>query len=170
LEWWKGVTAMAIYALFEIFLSFISQKSITARKLISGKPIIIIQNGKINKENLKKARIELEDLVSLARISGYFSLGDIDYAIMENTGEISFLPIATKRTLNPKDFNFSPQRTGLPTSVIVDGKYMDDDMQRVKLEKTKLQNIMNSRNLKVENVLLATIDENGHIEFFEKTS
>ena len=107
LEWWKGITAMAVYGIIGVVLSLLSQKSIAARKIISGKPIILIEKGKISKKNMKKARIELDDLLSSARGNGYFNLSDIDYAIMETTGKISFQPVGQKRNLNPKDFNFT---------------------------------------------------------------
>ena len=73
LEWWKGITAMAVYGIIGVILSLLSQKSLAARKIISGKPIILIEKGKIIKKNMKKARIELDDLLSSARGNGYFN-------------------------------------------------------------------------------------------------
>ena len=61
MEWWKGVTAMAIYAILDLLFSFLSQKSIAARQIITGSPIVLIYKGKIYKKNLRKARIELND-------------------------------------------------------------------------------------------------------------
>ena len=90
LEWWKGVLAMAVYGTVGILLSIITQKSIKVRKFISGTPIILIDKGKINKESLKKAKIEVDDLLTSARDKGYFNITDIEYAIMETTGKISF--------------------------------------------------------------------------------
>ena len=80
LEWWKGITAMAVWTVIGVLLSVITQKSITARHFISGEPIIIMQKGKIIKKNMKKAKLDIDDLIASARASGYFSLfcGDID--------------------------------------------------------------------------------------------
>lgn len=168
IEWWKGITAMVIYGAVGICLSLLSQKSIRARRLISGVPIILIQKGKIIKRNLKKAHIDIDDLLVSARTNGYFNIGDIDYAIMENTGKISFLPVPLKRALNPKDFNFAPEREGLCINVILDGKIMENDLKNANITKKELEKMLKAQNQKTENILLATIDANKHLTIFEK--
>jgi uncharacterized membrane protein YcaP (DUF421 family) len=168
LEWWKGVTAMTVYAVTELILSIIAQKSKRAREIVSGKPIILIQEGRIIKSSLKKARIEMNDLLTSARIAGYFNLADIDYAIMEHTGAISFLPVPTKRELNPKDFNFAPMHEGLCTNLILDGEFLPDGLKTVDMTEAKVQKILDARELKKENILLLTINSAGQIDVFEK--
>lgn len=168
LEWWKGITAMVIYAVFEVVFSVISQKSIAFRKFVSGSPIILIEKGKINKKNLKKARIELDDLMSSARESGYFNISDVDYAIMENTGKISFMPTALKRPLNPKDFNFAPVSDGLIYNVIMDGKIMEEKLPKANITKKELVRRIRQQNKELENIFLATLDMQGVLTIFEK--
>lgn len=168
LEWWKGVTAMAIYGGVGILLSYITQKSLKARKFISGQPIILIENGKILKENLNKARIEINDLLTSARGSGYFNLSDIDYAIMETTGKISFMPVPLKRPLNPKDFNFAPQKEGLYINVIIDGCIMDNDLKNAHMTKSELKKQLEKQGKKAEDILLATVDINKQLTIYDK--
>lgn len=168
LEWWKGITAMTIYALTGILLSFISQKSISARKFISGQPIILIEKGKILRKNLFKAKIEINDLLTSARNNGYFNLADIEYAIMETTGKISFMPIAQKRQLTPKDFNFAPMADGLYINVIIDGKIIKKDLKNARITENELKAQLKDRGVKAENILLATIDNKKHLTIFEK--
>lgn len=168
IEWWKGVTAMIIYGVIGIFLSVITQKSIKARRFISGTPIILIEKGKINKESLKKARIEIDDLLTSARGNGYFNIGDIDYAIMETTGKISFLPVALKRQLTPQDFNFAPEREGLYVNVIIDGKIMDEDLKYAKMTMPQLEAELKKQNKKAEDVLLATVDIKKQLTIYPK--
>lgn len=158
LEWWKGITAMVIYGGIGVLLSIITQKSIMARKFIAGKPIIIMKDGKIIRKNLKKARIEVDDLLTSARGNGYFDLSDIDNAIMETTGKISFQPVAKKRQLNPKDFNFSPEKEGLFINVIMDGKIIEDNLSVAGITKKELENMLKAKGDKIENIMLATID------------
>lgn len=167
LEWWKGITAMTIYALTGILLSFISQKSISARKFISGQPIILIEKGKILRKNLFKAKIEINDLLTSARNNGYFNLADIEYAIMETTGKISFMPIAQKRQLTPKDFNFAPMADGLYINVIIDGKIIKKDLKNARITENELKAQLKDRGVKAENILLATIDNKKHLTIFE---
>lgn len=168
MEWWKGITAMAIYALFDILFSVLSQKSAVMRRFISGSPIILIEKGKINKKSLKKARLELDDLMSSAREAGYFNITDVEYAIMENTGKISFMPIALKRPLNPKDFNFAPVSDGLIYNVIMDGKIMEEKLPKASITKKELLRRVRQQNKEVKNIFLATLDSHGVLTIFEK--
>lgn len=168
IEWWKGITAIVIYAVFDVILGLLSQKSVAARKVIDGKPIIIINKGKISKDGLRKAKIEINDLLTAARVAGYFNIADIDYAIMEITGKISFMPVPMQRPLNPKDFNFAPQRTGLCINVILDGELMKDNLPKANLTEQKLNEILKQRDVKQDQILLATIDEAGTVEIFKK--
>ena len=170
LEWWKGITAMAVYGIIGVILSLLSQKSLAARKIISGKPIILIEKGKIIKKNMKKARIELDDLLSSARGNGYFNLSDIDYAIMETTGKISFQPVGQKRNLNPKDFNFAPQNEGLYINIIMDGNIIEDNLSVAGITKKELGNMLKARGERVEDIILGTIDSNKQLSIFQKNS
>lgn len=168
LEWWKGILAMVVYGVVGVLLSVITQKSIKARKFISGKPIIIIERGKISKEGMRKARIEIDDLLTSARVNGYFNLSDIDYAIMETTGKISFQPVAQKRELNPKDFNFSPEREGLYINVIMDGHIIEDNLSVAGITKKELENMLKAKGDKLENIFLGTIDINKQLTTYLK--
>ena len=168
MEWWKGVTAMAVYAILDLVFSFLSQKSSAARQIITGNPIILIYKGKIYKKNLRKARIELNDLITSARMAGYFNIADIDYAIMETTGKISFMPVPLKRPLNPKDFNFAPQSEGLTVNVIMDGKIMEDDLADAKIDKNDLIRRVKQQDKEVKNVFLGVMDSNGVLTLFDK--
>lgn len=168
MEWWKGVTAMVIYALLDVLFTVLSQKNVLARQIISGNPIIFIYKGKIYKKNLKKARIELNDLLSSARSAGYFNIADVDYAIMETTGKISFQPVALKRPLNPKDFNFAPQSEGLTINVIMDGKIMEDDLADAKIDKKDLIRRVRQQDKDVKNIFLGIMDSNGVLTLFDK--
>ena len=168
MEWWKGVTVMVIYALFDLLFSVLSQKSFFARQFISGTPIILIYKGKIIKKNLKKARIEINELLSSARVAGYFNIADIEYAIMETKGSISFMPVALKRPLNPKDFNFAPENEGLTINVIIDGKIIDDDLEDAGITRKDLIRRVKQQNKDVKNIFLGIIDSNGVLTLFDK--
>lgn len=168
LEWWKGVLAMTIYGGAGFLLSLVTQKSIRARKFISGQPIVLMENGKIIKKNLNKARLEINDLLTSARGNGYFNLADIDFAIMETTGKISFAPVSGKRQLNPQDFNFTPQKEGLYINVIVDGKIMEEDLKKSGMTLNELKRQLKSQGKKLQDIILATVDINKSLTIFEK--
>lgn len=168
IEWWKGVTAMAVYTLLDVLFIVLSQKSIKARRIISGLPIILIDNGKIIKHNVKKARIELDDLISYARLSGYFNLSDIQYAIMETSGKISFMPVPQQRPLNPSDFNFTPERESLQVNVIMDGKVVENNLAQAGITKKELVRRVHKRNKEIKDIFLATMDSNKVLTIFDK--
>lgn len=163
LEWWKGITAMAVWAVIGVLLSVITQKSIKARHFISGEAIIIMQKGKINKKNMKKAKLDIDDLIASARASGYFSLADIDCAIMETTGNISFMPTPLKRPLNPKDFNFAPIREGLSYDVILDGQLLEKEIEKSPIGKNELKKMIANRDISLNNIAVASVDENKQL-------
>ncbi len=163
LEWWKGITAMAVWAIIGVLLSVITQKSIKARRLISGQPIIIMKDGKIIKKNLKKAKLDIDDLTASARANGYFSLSDIDCAIMEITGNISFMPTPLKRQLNPKDFNFAPQKESLSYDVVLDGQFVEKEIEKSNINKNELKKMIQNREIKLSEIALASIDENKQL-------
>ncbi len=167
-QWWRGVIAMAVYALFEILLPWISRKSVRARSFISGKPVVLIKNGQIDKNALKKAHLDINDLLSSARGQGYFSLSDIDGAIMETSGKVSFLPTPQMRQLNPKDFNFSPMHTGLCTNLVLDGKIMYSNLKETGIDERKLNKILADRQVRLKDVLLLTVNEAGQTEIYKK--
>ncbi len=168
LEWWKGVLAMIIYAALDVLFEFLSRKSIKARKFINGTPIVLINNSKISKSALKKAKIELDDLITAARSAGYFDLSQIDTAVMEITGKISFLPKPLERQLTPRDFNFAPVRKGLLTTVVIDGELMADNIASSAVTADYVSRVIAARDLRVQDVFLATVDESGNVEIFEK--
>ena len=139
-------------------LSVITQKSIKARHFISGEAIIIMQKGKIIKKNMKKAKLDIDDLIASARASGYFSLADIDCAIMETTGNISFMPTPLKRPLNPKDFNF-----GLSYDVILDGQLLEKEIEKSPIGKNELKKMIANRDISLNNIAVASVDENKQL-------
>lgn len=168
IEWWKGVTAMVVYTLLDVAFIFLSQKSLKARKFISGVPIILIDNGKIIKHNLKKARIELNDLLTFARLAGYFNISDIQFAIMETSGKISFMPIPQERPLCPTDFNFTPEAQSLQVNVIMDGKIVENNLAAAGITKKELVRQVHQKNKEVKDIFLATIDSKKVLTIFDK--
>lgn len=168
IEWWKGITAMVIYVLFDMAFILISQKTLVGRKIISGVPIVLIDNGKIVEKSVKKARIDLNDLEAAARVSGYYNLSDIQFAVMEVSGKISFMPVPGKRSLNPTDFNFTPERESLQVNVIMDGKIIDSNLSVAGISKKELVRKVRKENKEVEKIVLATIDSKKVLTIFEK--
>ena len=120
---------MAIYSFIAIFISFITTKSIILRRLISGTPTILMENGKISREQLKKCKIDINDLLQDARESGYFDISEINYAIMEPSGKISFLPYNKYHPITPNDMKLKIDKGGITANLILDGNIMEDNIK-----------------------------------------
>ena len=123
------VIAMVLYGLTGFLLSVLTMKSIHCRHFLSGKPILLIEKGKIYPENLKTAKLDVNDLLSRARTSGYFDISKIYYAILETNGTISFMERATEAPLTPKDLGYEKHDEKLCTDLILDGVIMEDNLK-----------------------------------------
>ena len=97
--------AILLYALLTILLSYVTNKSLQIRRLVSGVPYVLFQNGAFSYENLKKARIDASEFLSQCRINGYFDLSQVQAAFLEPNGKISFLPTAAGRPATPRDLS-----------------------------------------------------------------
>ena len=117
----NSLAAMIVYGVIAFLVSVISQRSAKVRKVMSGRPLVIMDNGIIYRENLKKARIDLSDFLTQCRTSGYFDLNQIQTAVMEYNGAISFLPVSKDRPATPSDMNLQPEQEHLQITVIMDG-------------------------------------------------
>ena len=116
---------MTVYGLFSLFVSFVTEKSIYARRLITGEPVVIMEDGKISREQLKKCKIDINDLLQDARESGYFDISEVNYAIMEPSGKISFLPKSKYKPITPNDMKVKVDKGGIIANLILDGYLID---------------------------------------------
>lgn len=125
----NGIVAMTIYAIVSLFISYITEKSILARRFMVGFPVVLIENGKISKEQLKKVKIDINDLLQDARENGYFNLAEIEYAIMEVSGKVSFLPKSKYREVTCNDMKLKKDYSGLVANLVMDGKIMSEHLK-----------------------------------------
>lgn len=146
--WWKPTISMIVFGIITAVLGFITRKIPRSRKYINGTPTIIMSNGKLYRKNMKKAKLELSEFLLLCRQSGFFNLSDINTAVFEYNGKISFLPVSTKRPVNPADMNLSPQPDNIYTEVIMDGRIIYGNIKRRGLNETWLNNELKAQGYK----------------------
>lgn len=147
------ITLMAIEMLFSI----LAQKSVKLRRLISGSPSIVIENGKINIKELTALRFSIDDLFEQLRSSGYMSVAEVAYAILETNGQLSVVPSAENRPVTVKDFNFTSEAT-LPRNIIKDGELDENNLSAIGRDKNWLKKILKSHNALQSEVFLLTSD------------
>lgn len=132
----NGLIALTGWSLFTILMGYIDIKSKKARKLIEGQPMIVVKDGMIMEESLRKMRLDIDELRSLLRKKNVFSLADVDYAIFETNGKLSVLKKENKKPLTKSDLNImrtSENVYPLATEVISDGKINDKNLSNLNL-------------------------------------
>lgn len=165
------LVAMAVYAIFSLALSFISEKSYIGRKIIAGKPVILINNGEISEKNLRKAKLDMSELLVQCRVNGYFDISKIETAVLEGNGKISFLPKAAERPITPNDLGLKPKDEYMVANLIIDGNIMENNLKHSGKNEKWLNSQLSANGVKnVKDVLLATCDIDNNFTVYVKNS
>lgn len=165
----EPLIAMVVYALVTTLLSLASLHWVPVRRFLTGKPLILFKNNEIYRSNLKKAKIDLNDLLAQSRIKGYFDISKLDCIIMEDNGKISFLPKSKERPLTPGDINLSPNPEYMVANLIFDGKLLTKNLKNAGKDYDWLMLQMKKYNVKsIDDVLLATCDFQSKVTFYMK--
>lgn len=164
-----GIAALFIYGFISYIISFVSIKSILARRFFIGVPTVLVEKGKIIESGLKKSKIDVNDLLMEARENGYFNLDEIDYALMEVNGNISFLPKEKEKPVTKKDMKIKCSNVGLTVNAIIDSKYMVNNMKAINKDKEWLDHELKVNGYdNYDNILLAMINNNYKVTIYEK--
>ena len=167
----KPLVAMVVYTIVVILLSKLSQKSIKLRRLINGKAIMIYQNGQIYNENLRKAKMNVDEFLVECRVNGYFDLSQIDSAVLEPNGKISILPVTKDRPATPKDLGIEPTQEEIFANIIIDGKVMPENLKHIGRDMNWLNQKLDGQNIKkTEDVFLAICDKQDNFYVYPKVN
>ena len=164
---WKPLIAMLVYGLVAFGLTILAHKFPKTRKYINGTPTIVMDNGKLYRKNMKKAKLELSEFMVLCRQEGYFNLNDIQTAIFEYNGRITILPKSEKRPLTPEDMNITPEKAEICTEVIMDGRILHENLKRLGLDLTWLDKQLKKQKYDhVKEIYLGICDKNNNLTLF----
>ena len=164
----NGIIPILALLLFQLIISIINLRSIKLRQIICGKPQILIYRGKIDEKALKKEKITINELQERLRQNNIFTLGDVEYAILETSGEISVIQKPEKRNTIPEDFNITPEYEGIPYDLIIDGRIMYDNLKKIGKDEIWLKKQVDKFKIKPENALIVTFDGKEQIFCQEK--
>lgn len=167
-EYIHGIVAVVVFGLVAYLVSILTMKSLTLRRFFMGDPTMLIQDGKIVYKGLKKARCDINDLLEECRINGYFDVSEIDYAIMEANGNLSFKLKPEYEVPQNKDLKIKKQRTGLCANLIIDGHIIQKSLDEMQKDVKWLKHELKVRGVKQEDIALATLDLNERLEIYEK--
>lgn len=164
----SGISCILLYCFISIIISELSLKSIKLREFFNGKDTIIIERGKLLKKNMKSCKITVNNLETEARLMGYFSLDEIDYAIMENNGKISFKSKEKNKPLEKGDYLDKVIDDGLVYNLIIDGEYVVNNMEKVGKDKKWINHYLKVNGYKLSDILLLTIDGNDKVMVYKR--
>ena len=163
----QPLLAMVVYGVVAVFLTKVTSKMPKLRKFINGTPTIIMSGGKIYRQNMKKAKLDLSEFMVMCRQEGYFDLNDIHTMVFEYNGRLTILPISTKRPVNPEELKLSPQPAAISTELIMDGKVMAENLKRKGLDEKWLQKQIQAKGYHhVKEIYLAVCDDNNKLAVF----
>lgn len=154
-----GLMSIATIMFLQCLISYITLKSNTARKVICGRPSIIIEHGKFNTKEMNKLRINVNDVLGQMRLKGYYNVEDIDYLIMETNGEMSIIAPEEKPGMKCKR---------IPISIILDGKIMYKNLEQFQINQDDVFKEINKNKLKLDQIIYGFMDENNKFVFYKR--
>lgn len=167
----EPLIAMIVYGIISTLISVGSCKFITLRRFVTGKAMILYENGKIYEKNLSKGKLDIDEFLTQCRSSGFFDLSEIHTAFLETNGKVSFLPMANQRPVTPQDLNISPEQEIPVSNVVLDGKVMKKNLKFTGNNEVWLENQLRANGVKdINDVFLATCNYKNKLTVYTKTN
>lgn len=163
-----GILPILALVCYEVLASWVSLKSVTVRKWISGTPKIIIQNGVINQEMLKTLRFSVDDLMATLRMSNIFSLAEVQFAIVETNGSVSVYQKQAFQPAQKQDLQIPVHSADPPQILIADGKLRKDTLAFIGKNQQWLDTILQKEQITVPEIFLFTADSEGSYQMIKK--
>lgn len=165
----KPLIAMLIYTVVILILSKISQLSVRARNIVTDKSFVLYKNGKLIYDNFKKSKLDITEFLTQCRLSGYFNIADLEIAILEANGNISFLPLSNKRFVTPEDLDIFPIQEKIVFNVIMDGQIIEENLKCTGNTLEWLENNIKKQKISnISDIFLATCDSNNNLSIYTK--
>ncbi|HHT67657.1 MAG TPA: DUF421 domain-containing protein, partial [Firmicutes bacterium] len=160
----NGIIAITTLLFIQVTFSVLSLRSISFRSFLDGRYSLIIANGVIQEKEMRKARYNLDELLEQLRLKSIFSLADVEFAILETSGELSVLLKSQKRTVTPADMKLETTYEGLPLVLIMDGQVMSSELRKSQLTEAWLRTELEKCGIKSPNeVLIASLNTQGEL-------
>jgi uncharacterized membrane protein YcaP (DUF421 family) len=156
-----GIFPIFLLVALELILSALMLKFPFMERLVSGNPVVIIQNGKLNKDALKKLRLTVDDLLEAMRMQDCFQIQDVECAVAETNGHISLFLRPEARTVTCKDLNLSSADTGMPVLVVSDGEFSPFGLSAAGENEQSIKNLLLSQKISLQSVFLMTMTPKG---------
>ena len=163
-----GVVPVVTVLGLELLLSGLSMKSLRIRRLLCGKPVILIENGRLRQNNLRRTGVTLDELTSHLREKEVLDLGSVQYAILETNGNLSVFPYPKERPASARDAGIMVRQQFLPITIIEDGHLLRSNLTPAKKDDAWVEKVLSQHHATVKSTWLLTVDKANHILFIPK--
>ena len=164
----SGLVPIATVLGLELVLSALSMKSLRLRRILCGKPVILIENGNVLQKNLKKTRITTDELIGHLREKDVLDLRSVQFAILETNGNLSVFPYPKEKPASAKEAGIAVRKQSLPITVISDGTLMEDNLALAKKDAAWIQRVLGDKHATLQETWLLTVDAEDKIVFYRK--
>ena len=161
----SGLIPMATVLLLEFGVSMLCLRSVRLRRLLCGKPVILISNGEVLQENLRRTRITMDELTGMLREKDMLELEEVQYAILETNGNLSVFPFPASQPPSARASGIRVKRQFLPVTVIADGWLYRENLALAGKDEAWLNEVLQQKNATVRETWLLTVDAGDHIFF-----
>lgn len=169
INYFDGVLSIVIYGGIAALISYLTTKSITMRRFFTGPPLILINKGSFIYKNLKKSKLDINDVLQTARESGYYNISEIEYSILEPSGKLSFLPKSKYVPVTPNDMKLKVSDNGLCSDLVIDGNLMHDNIKNIGHDEKWLVGRLNKMGYSdIGELLLVICDNKEQLTVYKK--
>ncbi len=162
-NWYLGIVSLAVWVAVSLGIEFLQLNSKTMRNFIDGKSTVLIKDGKILEDNLKKERLSIDELLEQLRRKNAFKISDVEFAVMEPSGEINLLMTKDNQPLTARYLGIRVGPEQEPQAVVIDGNIMDEPLSTLGLNREWLDTELNKLGVAIENVFLGQVDSYGQL-------
>lgn len=160
---WHAILPILTIAALEILFSFLLLKIPLLKKMLTSQPSVIINRGVINRKEMLKSRITIDELISQIRQNGIYSIDEVDYAILEENGKMSIVPKSKNRPPDAQVLGICVNDSGIMHIIVSDGKINEENLNTLKRDKSWVHKYLEKHNLRPSKVFLMTLDDGGNI-------
>ena len=168
IPFYSGLVPILTVLGVELVLSGLSMQSIRFRRILCGKPVILVENGRVLRENLLKTRVTLDELTGHLREKDVMDLTTVQYAILETNGNLSVFLYPAEAPASAKDAGITPKPRHLPVTIIEDGVLLHENMEKAGKDEQWVRRVLGDRRASIPGTWLLTVDRDGHIVWLGK--